>query len=341
MPEKRPSMNQRLRRCLFLVALFCVIATAIVITIAVTRYTVTTELIWQVTGLVCVVCIPVLGFAAILSLWLTRRLVKPISDLADKLETIEADAPYEELLPLAQTIQQDRRLRATTEAMRREFTANVSHELKTPLTSISGYAELLENGMVKPEDVPAIGGRIHKEAQRMIALVSDILELSELDAQRDEQVEMGQLDLAALVKETASGMTMNARKAYVTLQYQAPERPLPVQGSRDLLAELVMNLTDNAIRYNRPGGHVTVGCGLENGCPVLWVEDNGIGIPESAQARVFERFYRVDKSRSKATGGTGLGLAIVKHIAMLHMAKIELRSSPGVGTTVKVSFPKL
>ena len=285
------------------------------------------------------VCLPVFGMAAVLSFWLTRRMVQPITHMAQHLDTIEADVPYEELIPLAHTVQADRQLQADNEAMRREFTANVSHELKTPLTSISGYAELLETRMARPEDVPEFGRRIHKEAGRMISLVSDILQLSELDGQQRQNFEPAPVDLAALVRDTAANMTMNARKAYVTLQYTAPDTPLMVQGGRDLLAELTMNLTDNAIRYNRPGGHVQISCGTADGCPYLQVEDNGIGIPQDAQSRVFERFYRVDKSRSKATGGTGLGLAIVKHIAMLHGAKIDLRSTVGTGTTVRVEFP--
>ena len=285
------------------------------------------------------VCLPVFGMAAVLSFWLTRRMVQPITHMAQHLDTIEADVPYEELIPLAHTVQADRQLQADNEAMRREFTANVSHELKTPLTSISGYAELLETRMARPEDVPEFGRRIHKEAGRMISLVSDILQLSELDGQQRQNFEPAPVDLAALVRDTAANMTMNARKAYVTLQYTAPDTPLMVQGGRDLLAELAMNLTDNAIRYNRPGGHVQISCGTADGCPYLQVEDNGIGIPQDAQSRVFERFYRVDKSRSKATGGTGLGLAIVKHIAMLHGAKIDLRSTVGTGTTVRVEFP--
>lgn len=285
------------------------------------------------------VCLPVFGMAAVLSFWLTRRMVQPITHMAQHLDTIEADVPYEELIPLAHTVQADRQLQADNEAMRREFTANVSHELKTPLTSISGYAELLETRMARPEDVPEFGRRIHKEAGRMISLVSDILQLSELDGQQRQNFEPVPVDLAALVRDTAANMTMNARKAYVTLQYTAPDTPLMVQGGRDLLAELAMNLTDNAIRYNRPGGHVQISCGTADGCPYLQVEDNGIGIPQDAQSRVFERFYRVDKSRSKATGGTGLGLAIVKHIAMLHGAKIDLHSTVGTGTTVRVEFP--
>ena len=293
--------------------------------------------------LVCALVVILLG-AGLFSAWLTRLLVQPINRLAENLDTIEADVPYEELIPLARTVHTDRKLREDNETMRREFTANVSHELKTPLTSISGYAELIETGMAKSADVPTFAARIHKEAQRMIALVSDILQLSELDSTQAARgqgapPDMVPVDLAALIKEISQTMTVNARKAYVTLQYDA--HPATVQGCRDQLVELATNLCDNAIRYNRPGGHVELRCGTgSDGCPYLEVEDNGIGIPQDSQSRVFERFYRVDKSRSKATGGTGLGLAIVKHIALLHDAHIDLQSQVGTGTTIRVTFPK-
>lgn len=289
-------------------------------------------------------CILIIILALVLAQVITKHLVQPITRMAEHLDCIEANVPYEELIPLAHTVQSDRKLREDNETIRREFTANVSHELKTPLTSISGYAELIETGMAKPADVPTFAARIHKEAQRMIALVSDILQLSELDStqashSRETVTEFAPVDLAALVKETAQNMTVNARRAYVTLQYDA--RPATVRGSRDQLSELAQNLCDNAIRYNRPGGHVELRCGVGNdGCPYFEVEDNGIGIPQDSQTRVFERFYRVDKSRSKATGGTGLGLAIVKHIALLHDAKIDLQSQVGTGTTIRVTFPK-
>ena len=294
--------------------------------------------------LLCGAVVLILAAAWLLSVWLTRLLVQPIHRMAEHLDTIEADVPYEELIPLARTIHTDRKLREDNETMRREFTANVSHELKTPLTSISGYAELIESGMVKSADIPAFAARIHKEARRMIALVSDILQLSELDSTQaargtEAPFEPAPVDLAALLKEVNQNMTVNARKAYVTLQYDA--RPATAQGSRDLLLELTTNLCDNAIRYNRPGGHVDLRCGTAaDGSPWLEVADNGIGIPQESQSRVFERFYRVDKSRSKATGGTGLGLAIVKHIALLHDARIDLQSQVGTGTTIRVTFPK-
>ena len=170
-------------------------------------------------------------------------------------------------------------------------------------------------------------------------------QLSELDGMSKQQetsptADFVPVDLGVLVKDFATNMTVNARKAYITLQYKV--QPVTVRGSHDLLTELVTNLCDNAIRYNRPGGHVELRCGTNaDGCLYFCVEDNGIGIPQDSQSRVFERFYRVDKSRSKATGGTGLGLAIVKHIAVLHGARIDLESTVGTGTTIRITFPKM
>ena len=282
-------------------------------------------------------------FAINLSKRITKTLITPLQGIAEHADGSEFAVPFDELKPFVETLKQRQAAKNNMEQMRQEFTANVSHELKTPLTSISGYAELIETGMAKPADVPTFAARIHKEAQRMIALVSDILQLSELDStqashSREPVTEMAPVDLAALVKETAQNMTVNARRAYVTLQYDA--RPATVRGSRDQLSELTQNLCDNAIRYNRPGGHVELRCGVGgDGCPYFEVEDNGIGIPQDSQTRVFERFYRVDKSRSKARGGTGLGLAIVKHAALYHHATLDLSSELGVGTTITVTFP--
>ena len=290
-------------------------------------------------------CFLMMGAAAIIAGLLTKSLVQPVLKMTDDLDHIQENVPYKELIPFAESIHSDRMLRENNEKMRQEFTANVSHELKTPLTSISGYAELIENGMAKQEDIPTFGHRIHKEAQRMITLVSDILQLSELDGMSKQQensptADFVPVDLGVLVKDVATNMTVNARKAYITLQYKV--QPVTVRGSHDLLTELVTNLCDNAIRYNRPGGHVELSCGTNaDGCPYFCVEDNGIGIPQDSQSRVFERFYRVDKSRSKATGGTGLGLAIVKHIAVLHGARIDLESTVGTGTTIRIIFPKM
>lgn len=219
------------------------------------------------------------------------------------------------------------------EKMKQEFTANVSHELKTPLTSISGYAEMIETGIAQPEDVTRFAARIHKEAGRLLGLIRDIIKLSELDEGREEPA-FEQVALQPLAEECAAILQPAAERQEVTFTIEGEGDT--VEGNRGLLFELLYNLCDNAIRYNRPGGRVTVTLGER----FLSVSDTGIGIPEKHQARIFERFYRVDKSRSQATGGTGLGLAIVKHIAERHHAAIELNSCEGSGTTITVRFHK-
>ena len=225
--------------------------------------------------------------------------------------------------------------RAQAEQMKREFTANVSHELKTPLQSIMGSAELLENGLVKSEDQPRFIERIRSEAARLMALIEDIIRLSELD--EGAAVPMEAVDLLSVAKDAADTLQESANKKNVTLALEGESAP--IQGAPRLIYEIAYNLCDNAIRYNRAGGHVTVRVQPENGYALLEVADDGIGIPEEHQRRVFERFYRVDKSHSRASGGTGLGLSIVKHAAALHHAEIELKSEVGKGTTIAVRFP--
>ena len=279
-------------------------------------------------------CVALMLAAAVLAALLTRALVSPVLSMTEDLDHIQ------ELVPFAESIHSDRILRENNEKMRQEFTANVSHELKTPLTSISGYAELIETGIAKPEDVPGFAQKIHVEASRMIQLVNDILQLSSLDnaSEAGSEPEMETVDLLTVAKDCVERQKLNARRAYISLNCLG-ESAL-VHGNRALLDELCQNLCDNAIRYNRPGGKVqiTTACSRDGHC-TLTVADNGIGIPKEAQSSVFERFYRVDKSRSKATGGTGLGLAIVKHIARIHNARIKLESQVDVGTTITVTFP--
>ncbi len=223
------------------------------------------------------------------------------------------------------------------ERMRREFTANVSHELKTPLHTISGYAELLSGGMVKEEDIPKFSGQIYAEAKRMIALVEDIIKLSRLDEGATE-TQRENIDLYSMANEVVNSLAQVAEAADVRLSLKGTAAPL--FAIRQFISIIIYNLCDNAIKYNRPGGSVNVTVINTSEYAVLTVHDTGIGIPESEQERVFERFYRVDKSHSKSMGGTGLGLSIVKHAAKLHNAKIKLNSIPEEGTTVTVYFPK-
>ncbi len=288
----------------------------------------------------------IFALAVCLSFFLASRLAKKI---VEPLNELDLDAPftdgvYEELSPLLIRIQAQQREIGwqreellQTSLLRREFTANVSHELKTPLQTISGSAELLAEGMVKPEDVPAFSGRIYGEAKRMIRLVEDILRLSHLDeGAKDMRWEW--VDLCDLGKEAAESFSPGAKEAGVAFLFLGG--PAAVFGVRPLLQGIVYNLCDNAVKYNRPGGSVCLEVKEEAGEVLLMVTDTGIGISEEHQERIFERFYRVDKSHSKEIGGTGLGLSIVKHAVKLHGAKLELSSVPGKGTKISVRFLK-
>ena len=221
------------------------------------------------------------------------------------------------------------------ERNRREFTANVSHELKTPLQGIIGSAELIENGMVKPEDLPRFVGHIHAEAARLVTLIDDIIRLSQLD--EGDAMPTEPVDLLAVSQEAAENLHDAAAARNVTVSVTGQPAVLP--GVRRLIYEIVYNLCDNAIKYNRDGGRVDVTVAADTGGSSITVADTGIGIAPEHQGRVFERFYRVDKSHSKASGGTGLGLSIVKHAVQYHHGRIELESTPGTGTTIRVVFP--
>lgn len=294
---------------------------------------------------------------AVLSFFLARRESRAI---IEPLQEVDLDHPrhsyehaYAEMVPMLERIESQRQelkrqmaVLADNDRMRREFTANITHELKTPLTAISGYAELIANGMVEGEDdLRTFGGRIYREAGRLAALVNDILTLSNLDeaerASDGEAVPIGStepIELSRAIYAVEQRLEQVARQANVTIGHET--KPVVVEGVSRLIDELIYNLASNAIRYNRPGGTVTLRCGTnDDGHPYLSVADTGIGIAPEEQGKVFERFYRVDKSRSKARGGTGLGLAIVKHAALYHHASLDLSSELGVGTTITVTFP--
>ena len=226
--------------------------------------------------------------------------------------------------------------REYAERNRREFTANVSHELKTPLQGIIGSAELIENGMVQPQDVPRFVEHIHSEASRMVTLIGDIIRLSQLD--EGDVMPREDVDVLAAAKEAVLNLSDEAAKRGITMTVDGT--PAIVHGVRRLISEIAFNLCENAVKYNRDGGSVFVKVETEGENTALTVQDTGIGIPDADQSRVFERFYRVDKSHSKASGGTGLGLSIVKHAVMYHHGKVELRSATGEGTCVRAVLPK-
>lgn len=225
--------------------------------------------------------------------------------------------------------------REQRERLRREFSANVSHELKTPLTSISGFAELMKEGLVPPEKIPEFSGDIYKESLRLIGLVNDIIQLSRLD-ENSTQFQRAPVDLYDLCARSIERLSPVAARQSVTLALTGEHAE--IEGVEQLLKEMIYNLLDNAIKYNVPGGSVTASVRKSAGRMILSVSDTGIGIPYAHQPRVFERFYRVDKSHSKEVGGTGLGLSIVRHAAQYHGARLELKSQPGKGTTITVTF---
>lgn len=265
---------------------------------------------------------------------LTKQLIRPIETMAGNLEDADYASPYKELEPFTQMIRAQHADILSAAKARQDFTANVSHELKTPLTAISGYAELLEGDMVGEEQKKHFYREIRKNADRLLALINDIIRLAEMD-RSEKEPSFEQVNLYETVQECMEPLALNAGQRNISLTFEG--EPCTIRGNKDMLRELTENLVQNAIRYNNQGGKVTVTV-TKKDRPMLIVKDNGIGIPASEQERIFERFYRVDKSRSKATGGTGLGLAIVKHIVEIHDARIELDSAPGVGTTVTVMF---
>lgn len=276
-----------------------------------------------------------LAFALALSRWQVRRLIRPINEL--KLDDPLENEIYEEITPLLRRIDEQNKEKDAIANMRKEFSANVSHELKTPLTSISGYAEIMKNGMVRPEDMKKFSERIYNEASRLITLVEDIIKLSKLD-EGEIEVEKEDVDLYEMTREIVSRLAPQAQARKVRVEVTGES--VIYHGIRQVLDEMIYNICENAIKYNKLGGKVDVWVGRTlKGVKVI-VTDTGIGIPEDQQERIFERFYRVDKSHSKETGGTGLGLSIVKHGALLHNATIHVDSSLGKGTRMELTFGK-
>lgn len=280
-----------------------------------------------------VVAVVMLIFAIVLTKAEISKITAPINEL--NLEEPLENKTYEELTPLLQRIDRQNKEKDAIANMRKEFSANVSHELKTPLTSISGYAEIMKNGMVRPEDMTNFSERIYDEASRLIKLVQDIMEISKLDEGAIE-VEKQDVDLYRLARETVSRLSLQSEKRKI--QIAVTGERVAVYGVPRILEEMIYNICENAIKYNQDGGRVDIWVGKTLEGVKLSVSDTGIGIPEEDMERIFERFYRVDKSHSKKTGGTGLGLSIVKHGALMHHAQIQVTSKVGVGTKMELLF---
>ena len=282
--------------------------------------------------------------AALLAYRMSKAITKPINEM--NLSSPQKEMVYEELEPLVNKInEQNKQIGRQMEElnmeherrdhMRRDFTANVSHELKTPLTSISGFAEIIQNGIAKEDDVRRFAGKIYDESQRLVTLVGDIIKLSQLDG-KDIAVTMEPIDLYETSQAVMSHLEAAANKKKVTMKLKGCR--MVITGAEQIIEEMIFNLVDNAIKYNKEGGMVIVEISREEGRIKLSVSDNGIGIPKEDQDRIFERFYRVDKSHSKNIGGTGLGLSIVKHGANFHNAILQVSSELGKGTTISIIF---
>lgn len=287
----------------------------------------------QVLPYMTVIATVMICFAIVLARWQTARLIRPINEL-DLNEPLKNNI-YDELTPLLESIDKQNKEKDAVAQMRKEFSANVSHELKTPLTSISGYAEIMKSGLVKPEDMPKFSERIYDEASRLITLVEDIIKLSKLDEERVE-IEKEDVDLFELARDVCSRLALPAEKKQVRIEVTG--EPVIYNGVRPVLQEMIYNICANGIKYNKEGGKLEVWVGNTLSGKKVIVRDTGIGIPKEDIERIFERFYRVDKSHSKQSGGTGLGLSIVKHGAALHQAEVNVESELGVGTKMELVF---
>lgn len=296
-------------------------------------YSIFTGSIPKIAGIVLFIFI----ISFILTRFLAKSILKPIERMADDMDSIDASGTYKELVPFIQRIKEQHEDIMKNANIRQAFTASVSHELKTPLTAISGYAELIENGMADEEDITRFAGEIHRNSNRLLTLINDTIRLAELDV-TEKPTKFEQVDLFAVARNCVDMLQVSADKHEVSITLSG--KSSVVRANKNMMEELLYNLCDNAIRYNNNGGEVRVLVEDFSDRTELSVTDTGIGIPEKSRDHVFERFYRVDKSRSKQTGGTGLGLAIVKHIIAQHNAQITLESEVGKGTHVNVVFVK-
>lgn len=295
----------------------------------------------------------VLVISSIVAFRIANAIAKPINRM--NLDNLQYEDVYPELFPLVDRLREQRetidREAETRERMRREFSANVSHELKTPLTSISGFAELMRSGLCDEEKMIEFAGDIYRESQRMIALINDTIRISELD-EGGVHDEAEEVDLLAAAESAVESLSHTAGQRGIKMRVKGPEElgdiarnvkdpdSIRVSGSPHLIREIIYNLCDNAVKYNREGGKVIISVWNDGENACVSVEDTGIGIPASEQERVFERFYRVDKSHSRKIGGTGLGLSIVKHAAQFHDASIQMESETGRGTRITLRFPR-
>ncbi len=277
----------------------------------------------------------ILIMSFVISFAITKRLVRKIESVGNNLDGIADNCPYVELEPFAKNVREQRKKNELLDKQKKQFTANFSHELKTPLTSIAGYAELIENGMARQEDIKPFAHTIREQALRLVTLAEDIIQLSQLE-EMENTVSFDKVNLLERAQNCAETLSVNALNKNIKIS--AGGEDVIVMANKSLIDEMLYNLCENSIRYNKENGSVNISVGIKDNKAFVKVSDTGIGIPEKYKNRVFERFFRVDKSRSKETGGTGLGLAIVKHIAEVHNADIEITSKENEGTSICIVF---
>lgn len=292
----------------------------------------------DVAGYILLAVLFVIVCSVFVSIGITKSIIKPIEELGCNLDNPEKVKSYRELEPFVNALKEQKEKQKALDRQKKQFTANVSHELKTPLTSIAGYAELIETGIAKEPDIKPFAATIRKQALRLVTLSEDIIQLSQLEESDETGIVFSSVDIYDTALRCVNALAINAKAKGVEITTVGESTFIKANDA--LLEELIYNLCDNAIRYNRENGKVTVRITDSESKVCLSVIDTGIGIEEKYQERVFERFFRVDKSRSKATGGTGLGLAIVKHIAQIHGAELKVDSILGKGTTISVYFMK-
>lgn len=296
----------------------------------------------ELVAIIAILVISVLIAAAssvFVSIKVTKDILAPIDELGRNLDNIEDFSTCSELQPLVNELQEQKRRQKILSNQKKQFTANISHELKTPLTSIAGFAELIETGIAKPEDIKPFAATIRKQALRLVTLSEDIIQLSQLEENGGENtISFSSVDIFEITSKCVEALSAAATLRSVTLSLSGESTF--IKGNTALLEELIYNLCDNAIRYNKENGSVNIAIKRTDDGTMLTVADTGIGIDKKYQDRIFERFFRVDKSRSKETGGTGLGLAIVKHIVSLHDAVLNIDSKLGEGTQISILFQK-
>lgn len=277
--------------------------------------------------------------AVFISVKITKTIVEPIKDLGNNLDNPDNIKVFSELQGVVDEIKKQKEKQKALMGQKKQFTANLSHELKTPLTSIAGYAELIETGIAKEEDIKPFASTIRAQALRLVSLSEDIIQLSQLEENYDSNsISFSSIDLFEIAGSCVETLKVNAESRGININLEGES--VFIKGNSSLIEELIYNLCDNAIRYNKENGSVLVTITDNEITTVLTVKDTGIGIDEKYHDKVFERFFRVDKSRSKKTGGTGLGLAIVKHIVSLHGAELKISSKLGKGTEISIYFKK-